>query len=395
MASLADWPPPVYNAVTCVARACYHYAAWVVCRIGQAGHKAGIAGFVGGKALISHRGAAAGLLLLTLLAGAVIGFSPGHDRASGRAAAASASHNVQPIGEPPPIPTRSAPTLPRPAPMLPRPAPTLPRPVLTPPRSARTATVGPRRPIRVAHNQFTTPQVHTRRVAPPAPTDSTPPPPQFYVTDGTSGLAAPANTIGTGEPALHPATLPGVALTFDDGPSPLYTPQVLDVLRRYQTPATFFVVGYHALQYPDLVRAEARAGMTVGDHSFDHPNYPPFAALTTGQIDTEIARGRDALRGLAPPPRLFRPPGGSFSPYVEAAAHRLGLRVTLWSVDPTDWAVGVSSGQIVARVLGAVRPGSIVIMHDGGGNRAATVAALPAIIAGIRARGLRLVALHG
>ena len=367
--------------------------------LGRRSTKRRIAEFVGGKALISHRGAAAGLLLLTLLAGAVIGFSPGHDHAAGRATAASASHGVRPISAPPPMtpPTPTRPTL-----TPTRPTPTRPlltaqkseftpaRPAPTPTRSTLTAMVSPRRPVRVAQP---TPGERTQLVAPAAPTDSAPPP-QFYVGDGTSGLAAPANTIGTGEPALHPATLPGVALTFDDGPSPLYTPQVLDVLRRYQTPATFFVVGYHALQYPDLVRAEARAGMTVGDHSFDHPNYPPFAALTARQIDTEIARGRDALRGLAPPARLFRPPGGSFSPYVEAAAHRLGLRVTLWSVDPTDWAIGVSSGQIVARVLGAVRPGSIVIMHDGGGNRAATVAALPTIIAGIRARGLRLVALH-
>lgn len=388
----------------------------------------GIAGHMGSKAVISHRSTAAGLLALTLLAGAVIGFSPGPHHAAARATTASASHHTQPISAPPPMPPRSAPT---------------------PTRSARAATVGPRRTVRVYHNQPTpggceksavpvprtvgcqpapvatgafvitdaparahwpagsprswdnsrtlpTLQARTQRAA-PAPTaliNSAPLPPRFYVGDGTSGLAAPANVVGTGATALHPAALPGVALTFDDGPSPLYTPRVLAVLRRYHAPATFFVVGYHALQYPDLVRAEARAGMTVGDHSFDHPNYPPFAALTAEQIDTEIAQGRNALHGLAPPPRLFRPPGGSFSLYVEAAAHRLGLRVTLWSVDPTDWATGVSSEQIVTRVLGAVRPGSIVIMHDGGGNRAATVVALPAIIAGIHAKGLRLVALH-
>jgi len=192
----------------------------------------------------------------------------------------------------------------------------------------------------------------------------------------------------------RPALPSAVALTFDDGPSPLYTPQVLAVLARYHVPATFFLVGYHVLQYPDLARAEVRAGMTVGDHSFDHPIYPPFAALTAEGITTEIARGRDALRGLTPPARLFRPPGGSYSPYVIATARRLGMRVVLWSVDPADWVIGTSSARIVARVLGAVRPGSIVIMHDGGGNRAATVAALPAIITGIRARGLRLVALQ-
>ena len=342
---------------------------------------------MGSKALMSHRGAAAGLLLLTLLAGAVIGFSPSHDHAAAHATAASASHHVQPINVAPPV--ASPPT---PPPMRSAPPPT--RSAPTPTRSAHVATVSPRRSVRVTHD-LPTPQVRTRRAAPAsAALINSAPSPRFYVGDGAGASATPANAVGTGATALHPAALPGVALTFDDGPSPLYTPRVLDVLRRYHTPATFFVVGYHALQYPDLVRAEARAGMTVGDHSFDHPNYPPFAALTAEQIDTEIAQGRNALHGLAPPPRLFRPPGGSFSLYVEAAAHRLGLRVTLWSVDPTDWAAGVSSEQIVTRVLGAVRPGSIVIMHDGGGNRAATVAALPAIIAGIRAKGLRLVALH-
>ena len=335
---------------------------------------------------MSHRSAAVGLLLLTLLAGAVIGFSPGHNRAIRRATAASVSRHIKPVHATSSVtlpPTRSAST-PAP-PMTAPPTPTRPVPILT--RSAPPVAVSPRRAAPVAQPA---PQARVRRAAPVASINSAPPPPQFYVTDGISAPTTPANTT-----PLHPAALPGVALTFDDGPSPLYTPRVLDVLRRYHAPATFFVVGYHALQYPDLVRAEARAGMAVGDHSFDHPNYPPFAALTAEQIDTEIVRGRDALRGLAPPPRLFRPPGGSFSPYVEAAAHRLGLRVTLWSVDPTDWAAGVSSGQIVARVLGAVRPGSIVIMHDGGGNRAATVAALPAIITGIRAKGLRLVALAG
>ena len=221
------------------------------------------------------------------------------------------------------------------------------------------------------------------------------PAPQFYV-EGTSGPALPP--VGpVGRPVAvvsRPALPSAVALTFDDGPSPLYTPQVLAVLARYHVPATFFLVGYHVLQYPDLARAEIRAGMTVGDHSFDHPIYPPFAALTAEGITTEIARGRDALRGLTPPARLFRPPGGSYSPYVIATARRLGMRVVLWSVDPADWVIGTSSARIVARVLGAVRPGSIVIMHDGGGNRAATVAALPAIITGIRARGLRLVALQ-
>jgi peptidoglycan-N-acetylglucosamine deacetylase len=90
-------------------------------------------------------------------------------------------------------------------------------------------------------------------------------------------------------------------------------------------------------------------------------------------------------------PQLLRPPGGSFSPAVVRTAQALGERVVLWSVDPADWRPGVSARQIAGRVLGAVRPGSIVILHDGGGDRTATIRALPAIVKGIRQKGRHLV----
>ena len=184
-----------------------------------------------------------------------------------------------------------------------------------------------------------------------------------------------------------------VALTFDDGPSPQYTARVLTILRRLHVPATFFVVGYLAEEYPSLVRRELEAGMSVGNHSYNHPEVPPFGELPRQLIDAEIALGGDGLKPLGAQPRLFRPPGGSSSPAVIGAAEALGQRVVLWSVDPTDWQPGVRARQIVRRVLQAVRPGSIVILHDGGGDRSATIAALPAIVRGIRHRGLRLVAI--
>lgn len=184
-----------------------------------------------------------------------------------------------------------------------------------------------------------------------------------------------------------------VALTFDDGPSPLYTPRVLRILRRLRVPATFFVVGYLAEEYPSLVQRELKAGMTVGNHSYNHPEVPPFDELPRQLMDDEIVLGGRGLRRLGVRPDLFRPPGGSFSPPVVRAAEARGQRVVLWSVDPGDWQHGVQPGQIARRVLRAVRPGSIVILHDGGGDRSATVAALPAIVRGIRQRGLRLVAL--
>ncbi len=184
-----------------------------------------------------------------------------------------------------------------------------------------------------------------------------------------------------------------VALTFDDGPSPQYTLRILAVLTKLRVHATFFLIGYLAEANPDLVRQELRLGMTVGNHSYNHPEVPPFAQLPPQLLTDEIALGEQVLSRLGAQPRLFRPPGGSTSPRLVRAAAALGQRVVLWSVDPADWSPGSSAKEITKRVLSAVRPGSIVILHDGGGDRSATLAALPAIVRGIRQRGLQLVAL--
>jgi peptidoglycan/xylan/chitin deacetylase (PgdA/CDA1 family) len=133
--------------------------------------------------------------------------------------------------------------------------------------------------------------------------------------------------------------------------------------------------------------------MTVGNHTYNHPEVPPFDQLPPRLLQDEIALGGQVLSGLGPVPRLFRPPGGSTSAALVRAAAALGQRVVLWSVDPADWRPGSSAKEITKRVLSAVRPGSIVILHDGGGDRSATLAALPAIVRGIRRRRLHLVAL--
>ena len=142
---------------------------------------------------------------------------------------------------------------------------------------------------------------------------------------------------------------------------------------------------------PQLLARERQAGMAIGNHSYNHPEVPPFAKLPRRLLEDEIALGAESLVRLGIRPRLLRPPGGSVSPAVVQAAEARGERVVLWSVDPADWRPGVTARQIARRVLGAVRPGSIVLLHDGGGDRSATVAALPAIVKGIRRRGLRLV----
>jgi peptidoglycan/xylan/chitin deacetylase (PgdA/CDA1 family) len=188
----------------------------------------------------------------------------------------------------------------------------------------------------------------------------------------------------------NPGPLP-VVLTFDDGPWPNTTEQILAILAQRHAPATFFVVGRQVERYPQLVRQELTAGMTIGTHSYSHPQ--PFDRLPVAQMREEIARGRRTLQPLGLRPAGFRPPGGASSATVEATAQGLGYPTVLWSVDPADWQPGVTADQLVQRVLAAVRPRAIVLLHDGGGNRSATVAALPAIIDGLRRLGLTLTAL--
>jgi peptidoglycan-N-acetylglucosamine deacetylase len=183
-----------------------------------------------------------------------------------------------------------------------------------------------------------------------------------------------------------------VALTFDDGPSE-YTARFVWLLEQLGVPATFFMVGAEAERYPHLVRLVADAGMAIGNHSYSHPWRTPFAELPRQEILAEIDRGRTVLRRFGFDPILFRPPGGTFSHFVIDAARARGERVVIWSVDARDWVAGTTADEIAARVLRDVQPGSIVVMHDGGGDREATLEALPRIIAGIRSRGLALVPL--
>jgi peptidoglycan/xylan/chitin deacetylase (PgdA/CDA1 family) len=184
-----------------------------------------------------------------------------------------------------------------------------------------------------------------------------------------------------------------VALTFDDGPWPVQTAAVVRILERHRAPATFFMVGYLAERYPGIVRMVARAGMRIGNHSWDHPVDPPLAEMTDARVVEEIGRTQETLATLGVHSRLFRPPGGSWDIAVQRETERQGMRIVLWSVDPKDWSPNATSGRIVRRVLDAVRPGSVVLLHDGGGDRSATIRALPKIIRGIRAMGLRLVAI--
>jgi peptidoglycan/xylan/chitin deacetylase (PgdA/CDA1 family) len=183
---------------------------------------------------------------------------------------------------------------------------------------------------------------------------------------------------------------PVIALTFDDGPNPPWTGRALDVLARYGVPATFFCVGLHAAGHPDEVRRIVEEGHGLGNHTWSHPFLPD---LTPRELRLQLDRTDEVLEQAAgtPPLRLFRPPYGSRTPEVLAWLGRDGGPTTvLWDVDTEDWAMPGAQA-IAAAVQRQAGPGSIVLMHDGGGDRRQTVEALPAVIEGLLERGVELV----
>ena len=183
-----------------------------------------------------------------------------------------------------------------------------------------------------------------------------------------------------------------VALTFDDGPDPQWTPQVLAVLAKYRVPATFFVVGARAARYPDLVRAIASSGSEIGLHTFTHPDLGEVSAV---RIDREMATTELALAGATGRiSYLVRPPYSSEASALDDAGYQVvqrlgqdGYVTALVDVDSGDWARPGVEG-ITAAVLPAASAGGIVLMHDAGGDRSETVAALDRIIPQMLGRGV-------
>lgn len=167
-----------------------------------------------------------------------------------------------------------------------------------------------------------------------------------------------------------------VALTFDDGPSP-FTPLILHVLHRYHVPATFFVVGVHVPEFPEYVRDEARAGDEIGNHTYNHLD---LQDLSTPQVIAQLNSNQSTIRSASGvTPHWFRPPYGDVDARIIQIARSLGLHTITWSVDPADWSLPGRQA-IISNVLTYTHSGSVVIMHDGGGDRSETVAALPTII---------------
>jgi peptidoglycan-N-acetylglucosamine deacetylase len=206
----------------------------------------------------------------------------------------------------------------------------------------------------------------------------------------TDRLRTPApNGCAASGPLFRPFGPPRheVALTFDDGPDQS-TPAMLDALEHAHAPATFFQIGRQIPGRAPLLHRMLRDGDAIGDHTYDHPDLTRDPAVAGPEIERTAAAIRDATGGYRT--CLFRAPYGAVDNALFGLVREMGMTTIGWNVDPRDWA-SPGTDAIVTRVLGAVTPGAIVIMHDGGGPRGQTVAAVPRIVSGLRSRGYRLV----
>lgn len=181
-----------------------------------------------------------------------------------------------------------------------------------------------------------------------------------------------------------------IALTFDDGPHPQWTPAALSMLRRLDIRATFFLIGSQVDAHPDLARAIAADGHVLANHTWSHAD---LAKTTSDTTHAQIARASDAIeKACGSRPAMFRSPYGVWSERVLVTCAAMDLRPVAWSVDPKDWARPAAE-QITTRVLAQTHPGSIILTHDGGGNRSQTISALRDVLPRLRDKGYTFVTL--
>jgi peptidoglycan/xylan/chitin deacetylase (PgdA/CDA1 family) len=208
------------------------------------------------------------------------------------------------------------------------------------------------------------PTPHPTPTATARAADDGPPPPQpvYYVDDGPMAIA----------------------LTIDDGPSPIYTPQVLQILEKYHVTASFSMVGENVSYYPSVARDVAQAGHKIVNHTWDHAD---LTRLSAAKMRAEIGNATDAIHtAVGQTPTIFRAPYGAWSRATLEYCASENLMPLDWSVDPRDWArPGVS--EIVRNIMKNTATGSVILEHDGGGDRSQTVAALKIVIPRLLDRG--------
>jgi peptidoglycan/xylan/chitin deacetylase (PgdA/CDA1 family) len=192
-----------------------------------------------------------------------------------------------------------------------------------------------------------------------------------------------------------PAGAHGVALTFDDGPHPRWTPRVLEALAERGAAATFFLIAHKAERHPEVVRAILDAGHAVGLHSYAHDRL--FALRGEQRVREDLERGMATLEMLTGRrPLLFRPPIGHTNPAIARVADALGLIVVGWTIGGRDGVARARPEDVVARIRRSLRDGSIVLLHDAperGDREPAAICALPAILDAIAAARLEVVPL--
>jgi peptidoglycan-N-acetylglucosamine deacetylase len=194
----------------------------------------------------------------------------------------------------------------------------------------------------------------------------------------------PAAAPAAAAPTKTPLPTKYVVLTFDDGPDIEYTPKVLDILAKYDAKATFFEIGQSVQKHPELTKRLHAAGHSVENHTWSHPDLRKLSAPAFRQ---QIMSTDQVIRAqIGSTPGCLRPPYGGVSAAVRQRAKALGKDLVVWTVDSRDWTKPGTTA-IVQRVLKNVHNGSVILMHDGGGNRSQTVAALPTILKTLKAQG--------
>lgn len=216
------------------------------------------------------------------------------------------------------------------------------------------------------------------------------PAPGSVVTGGTMGVPPVAGKVEEEKPkrivyVRCEVSKPVVALTFDDGPHPEFTPRLLDTLKKEGIKATFFMVGRCVASYPNIVKRMVDEGHEVANHSWSHPQ---LTAMSNAGVDSQMQRTHDAIiKACGVTPTLYRPPYGATRLSQQKRLHeQLGYWAILWDVDPLDWQTPRTVKKVHDRVLEQTKPGSIILCHD---IHETTVDAMPATITDLKARGFQ------
>ncbi|MFA5261735.1 MAG: polysaccharide deacetylase family protein [Candidatus Omnitrophota bacterium] len=188
-----------------------------------------------------------------------------------------------------------------------------------------------------------------------------------------------------------------IALTFDDGPSPRWTPLILDELKKAKIKATFFMIGYHVARYPDIARRVAEEGHLIGNHGYAHS---VLLYYKLAEIEEEIKYTEDViLKITGQKTRFFRPPKAWLRPSIKKKIHLMAYQIVLWSLNSKDW-VSFNYKSIVRFIEKRIRGGDILLFHDSGnilgiegGDRTQTVAAIPLLVHRLQSKGYKFVTL--